>query len=132
MKNCHYKFGTYKCHAYTKTAGHGYEVGFYFGSQCVFVGNFIHHKEATKWWGRMNKELKSFTKRYRVGGDASLTWYTKFFSHHLYKNYYSFLDQEFAKYHRDYDRACKQDAKKYGVYKKKGHRTTVYTLRRAS
>ena len=131
MKNSYYKFGSYKCHAYTKTVGQGWEVGFYFGNHCVFVGNFIHYKEAAAWWTLMNKELRTFTKRYGVGGDASLTWYTKFFSHHLYKAYYAFLDHEFAKYHRDYDKACKQDVKKYSSYKKKGHQYEYYTLRKA-
>ena len=132
MKHCNYKFGTFKCHAYTKTVGQGYEVGFYFGTECVFVGNFIHYKEAAKWWGTMNKELKTFTKRYGVGGDASLTWYTKFFSHHLYKTYYSFLDTEFAKYHKEFDKACKQDTKKYNTYKSKWTQSGTYTLKKAS
>lgn len=132
MKETYYKFGDYKCHAYCKQAGHGWEVGFWVGQNCVFVGNFIHQKEATKWWGTLNKEVKSFTKHYGFGEGASFAWYKKFFSTHLYKTYYTFLDSEFAKYHRTFDKAWKQDAKKYSTLKKKWHGANVYSLKKAS
>ncbi len=132
MKKHDYYFGNTKCHTYFKEVGHGYEVGFYFGKTSIFVGNFIHAKEATKWWGVMNKEMKTFTKRYAVGGDASFTWYTKFFSHYLYNQYYAFLDQEFAKYQKTFAKACKTDAKKYATFKKGwGTNTNVFHFKKA-
>jgi hypothetical protein len=101
-----------------KQVGAGFEVGFNFGKTSIFVGNFIHTKEATKWWGVMNKEMKSFTKRYRVGQEASVTWYTKFFANYLYNSYYTFLDQQFNKYQKTFAKAVKHDAKKYVHLKK--------------
>lgn len=119
MKNYYYQYGSYKCHAYYKEAGHGWEVGFYFGEKQIFVGNFIHKKEATKWWAYMNREVKYFAKNYVYSDQASYTWYAKFFSTHLYRTYYSFLDQEFKKYQKTYDYAWKQDTKKYSTLKRK-------------
>lgn len=132
MKKVSYRFGDHKCHAYMKEAGNGYEVGFYFGNQCVFVGNFIHRAEATKWWAKMNQEFGFFTKRYGVGEPASMTWYAKFWSHHVYKCYYGYLDQEFAKYQRSFDKACRNDLKKYSSYKKNRHYGESFTLRKAA
>ncbi|HVK61530.1 MAG TPA: hypothetical protein VM432_08270 [Bdellovibrionales bacterium] len=132
MKNATYWYGDFKCQAYCKTAGHGYEVGFYFGKNQIFVGNFIHKKEATKWWGIMNKELTKFTKRFAFSETASVTWYTKFFSHHLYKSYYSFLDTEFAKYQRTFNKAFKADARKYKTFSKKWDGAEFYSFRKAN
>jgi hypothetical protein len=132
MKNVTYWYGDYKCTAYSKTVGHGYEVGFYFGKTQVFVGNFIHKKEATKWWGIMTKELTKFTKRYSFAETASsVTWYTKFFSHHLYKAYYSFLDTEFAKYQRTFTKAVNADARKYKTVSKKWDGFDYYNFKKA-
>ena len=121
MKKHYYWFGNTKCHTYMKQVGQGYEVGFHFGKTSIFVGNFIHTREATKWWAVMNKEMKSFTKRYRVGQEASVVWYTKFFSHYLYNSYYGFLDQQFNKYQKTFAKAVKTDAKKYINFKKNWH-----------
>lgn len=132
MKNTSYKFGKYSCNAYMKPAGQGWEVGFKFGPTTVFVGNFIHQKEATKWWGSMNKEMKSFTTRFGIGATGSVTWYTKSMSHHLYKTYYTFLDREFTKYHRTFDKACKQDAKTYNLHKSKWKQGERFTFRKAA
>lgn len=132
MKNTYYKFGKYNCHAYIKSVGHGYEVGFKFGATSVFVGNFIHQKEATKWWNCMNKEMKTFTARYNVGTPASVAWYTKSFSNHLYKTYYTFLDREFTKYHREFDKACKQDVKTYNLHKSKWQQAERFTYRKSA
>ena len=101
----------------------GFEVGFYFGKQRVFVGNFIHKTEATKWWSMMTKEIKTFTKRYAVGQDYSFGWYTKFFSAHLYKHYYGFLDQQFAKYQKTFAKSFAADERRYRTFSKKWDRT---------
>ncbi len=133
MKKHYYKFGNQKCYAYSKTVGHGFEVGFYFGKNALFVGNFIHQKEATKWWVKMNKEMKTFTRRYRVAAEGYGTWYTKMFSRHLYNTYYTFLDHEFGKYQKNFSRACKQDAKKYQSIKKRWNKhETFYNFRKAA
>lgn len=126
MKKTFYKFGDHKCEAYFKEVGHGFEVGFYFGKNTVFVGNFIHQREAAKWWAKMNREMKTFTTRYRFNEDASFTWYTKFFSHHLYKAYYSFLDDEFSKYRKTFSKAWEKDEKKYFAMKKKWQNDTQF------
>ncbi len=132
MKTCYYKFGTHKCHAYWKTAGHGYEVAFYFGDKCVFMGNFVHRAEAAKWWTKMNKELKTFGKRYGVGPNASYTWYAKFCSNHLYKCYYGFLDTQFAKYQRTYTTAVKRDTRKHNTMKKRADHWETYGFRKTA
>lgn len=119
MKNTTYWFGDMKCNAYLKKYGQGYEVGFYFGKNQIFIGNFIHKTEALKWWNVMGRELKSFTTRYHVGEEVSHTWYSKFFANHLYRTYYTFLDQQFAKYHKTFAKAFKSEERKYKTYSKK-------------
>ena len=113
MKNTTYWFGDLKCNAYMKKYGQGYEVGFHFGKTQIFVGNFIHKSEATKWWSHMSKELKSFTTKFVATEDVSYTWYSKFFSNHLYSAYYTFLDKHFAKYNKSFAKAFTTDARKY-------------------
>lgn len=128
----YYKYGKYTCYSYSKPAGHGFEVGFYFGKNQVFVGNFIHKHEATKWFAKLNKEVKTFTHRYKVGPEASFAWYTKFFSNHLYKGYYAWLDTEFNKYQKSFDKACRQDVRKYNTYKTRWTHTQPYALKKAA
>ena len=113
MKKQTYWFGDLKGEAYYKECGQGYEVGFFFGKEKCFVGNFIHMKEAKKWWSMMTKETTKFGHRYSVTEEVSFAWYKKFFSHHLYRCYYSFLDTEFTRYQRDFTKAFHRDEKKY-------------------
>ena len=130
MKNATYWFGDLKCNAYMKQYGQGYEVGFHFGKTQIFMGNFIHKSEATKWWAHMTKELKSFTTRYHVGEKVSHTWYAKFFSNHLYKSYYTFLDKEFAKYNKTFAKAFNVEERKYKTLAKKWNHGDVLTFKK--
>ncbi len=104
----YYKFGTYKCYSYTKPVGEGWEVGFYFGGHCAFVGNFIHHSEAREYWTMLNTEFKTFAKKYWAGPETSFAWYSKFFQSYIYKHYYGYLDRRFSTYKRNYNSAVKK------------------------
>ncbi len=64
MTTTTYKYGKHTCKAYKKPVGKGWEVGFTFGGTQIFVGNFIHAKEANAWWSKMNAEVRKFSKRY--------------------------------------------------------------------
>lgn len=118
MKTKSYKYGPHRCKAYWKNVGRGYEIGFEFGNHPIFVGNFIHVKEATYWWNYMNKEIGSFAKKFGFGPNAPIAWYRQFFSSHLYKMYYSYLDREFTKYQKNYCKAWEKDEKRYKQFKK--------------
>jgi len=113
MKNKNYRFGTTTFKAYMKTAGEGFEVGLKFGNKQLFCGNFIHAKEAHGWWSLMNREIRSFTKRYWVGKNCSITWYSKFLGHHLYNKYYGFIERHIRTYNRSFKSAYFQDLRKY-------------------
>lgn len=134
MKNKQYKYGPHKCRAYMKSVGKGYEVGFYFGSNPIFVGNFLHKKEANAWWTKMNTEIKTFSSKFGLTPKAPVAFYKKFFSNHLYQVYYKYLDKQFSQYTRQYDRVCKTSEKQYKKIKlqkswtKKDH----YTLKKAA
>ena len=119
MKKTAYCFGDLKCNAYMKECGQGFEVGFYFGKNQIFMGNFIHKTEAVKWYSELTQEVKTFTSHYHVGEEVSYTWYAKFFSNHLYRAYYTFLDQEFAKYHKSFAKAFATEERKYKTFSKK-------------
>ena len=118
MTTTTYKYGKHTCKAYKKPVGKGWEVGFYFGATQIFVGNFIHQKEANAWWTKMNMEVRKFSKRYALPKTASPAFFTKFMTNHMYKAYYTFLDREFTKYTRTYTQNCRQFERKFSSIKK--------------
>ena len=121
MKSKSFKYGKQYFKTYCKSVGHGFEVGFEWDKKVLFVGNFIHQKEATKWYGILNKEVLHFSKKYWWNPEATNqfnSFYAKFFTNHLYKMYYGYLDKLFVKYNKEYSRASSRDTKKYMQYKK--------------
>jgi hypothetical protein len=113
-----YKCGPFACKAYKKAVGKGFEVGFTMAGHPVFVGNFIHAKEANAWWAKMNMEIRKFGKKYHIGAKAPLNWYAKFMSNFLYKTYYTYLDTQFSKYHRGFKTAVRRDERRFSHMKK--------------
>ena len=128
-----YKYGKHTCKAYKKPCGKGFEVGFTFAGQQVFVGNFIHAKEANAWWTLMNKEMQKFSKKYTAAPLAPTAWTCKFMSNYLYKCYYGYLDREFSKYQRDFTQAVKKAERRHSHLKKHApHPIPHHTMRRAA
>ena len=113
MKTKFYRSKGLTGRTYLKACGSGFETGFVLNGTPVFVGNFIHAKEATLWWNLLNREIRKFSKKYAVGTKFPLTWFRHFMAHHLYKTYYSFLDRLFARYSRSFERAVVKDMRKY-------------------
>jgi hypothetical protein len=116
-----YRYGKYSGKTFFKTAGQGYETSFVFDSKTVFVGNFIHVREARLWYALMCRELRKVSKRYASGAHFPASWFSHYVRNHLYKTYYAFLDRLFAKYNRDYSKACVKDLRRYQVLKKRYH-----------
>lgn len=119
MKSIKYQHGKYNFTSYWKNAGNGWEVGFTYGKEVIFVGNFIHQSEATQWYRIMNREIKNFSKKYTVGSKFPFAWYCNFITNHLYKCYYGYLERCFSKYNRDYRRAVTTDLGKYRTLSKR-------------
>ena len=113
MKTKTYRNGTTTCRTYLKTVGNGWEVGFTFAGRNVFVGNFVHSAEATKWFGMMNREIRTFTARYKVGPGCPKSWYVHFVGKHLYNQYYHFVDKCSTKHTRTYKQAVTREQRKY-------------------
>ncbi|MEZ4872721.1 MAG: hypothetical protein R2827_10900 [Bdellovibrionales bacterium] len=118
MKTKTYKHGKLTYKSYIKTAGKGYEVGFYEGTKCLFFGNFLHKKEATTWYSMMNREVTKFSKRYWVTPKTPKTFFNKFITNHLHKTYYAWLDKQFAQYNRSYASKWNQDERRYKQMRK--------------
>lgn len=118
-KNRNYEFGdmTFKC--FFRPVGFGYEVGITYNSKPVFFGNFVHKSEALYWWRKMTTEMSKFCKHYDFIPTASKVWYTKFVSNHIYKTYYTFLDQWFNKHTKTYKKAAVRDLKNYKKIEKR-------------
>lgn len=124
MKTKSYKYGKHTLKAYSKKAGEGWEVGFFFDKRRIFVGNFIHTAEATEWWKVMNEEVRRFTHKHHYAPRVPKAFYSKFFSNHMYNTYYGYLDKAFSIYATTYGREYKQQLKRYEEFKKQAdHRT---------
>ncbi len=132
MKTKTYKNGKFTFRTYQKSAGNGHECGVVFGGKTIFVGNFIHTKEANQWWTLMNKEIRSFGKKYWVTKTAPVSWYKNFLAHHLYKKYYAYLNKAFNSYNRDFNKKFNQSVRKYSQLKKKWTPKDKTTVRLAS
>jgi hypothetical protein len=132
MKQTSYKFGGCYIKAQFKPVGQGYETCVTFDKKIVFVGNFIHKKEATQWWAFMTREIRTFTKTYWLANKGAKTWYGKFFSNHLYKTYYKFLDKVFVKYNKTYKTAFSKDARKYNKVRRNWNREDRFQLVRSA
>ncbi len=121
MKSKLYKSKHMSGKTYMKSVGNGFEAGFMLNGMPVFVGNFIHAKEANLWFGLMNREIRHFSKKYSVGSKFPKTWFAQFVKNHLYKTYYSFLDRLFVRYSRDFGRAVSRHHRKYQQIRKQWH-----------
>jgi len=118
MKTKLYRHGKLSYKAYLKPAGRGWEVGFVTGSKDLFIGNFLHSKEANAWYTQMNKEIQKFSTKYWITPKSPKAFYQKFITNNLYKQYYKYLDKCFSKYNRDFTRDFNKDVKKYNQLKK--------------
>lgn len=127
-----YKYGKYSCKAYKKPCGKGWEVGFHYAGQEIFVGNFIHAREANAWWTKMNMEVRRFCKRYALPTNASTTFFCRFWSNYMYKCYYTFLDRQFTKYNSGYAHAVRKDERRFAKMRKHYGHYERPTLRRAA
>ena len=101
------------CWTYWEVAGEGYEAGFVFKGKTLFVGNFIHRKEASEWYKKMNTEITKFSKTYTFGPKFPVSFFKKFITNHLYSSYYTYLDKKFTSYRNQYSKAVTQHQKKY-------------------
>src|SRR5580658_5350385 len=113
MKTKTYRNGTTTCRTYLKNAGSGWEVGFTFGGRTLFVSNFTRSNEANTWYSTMNREIRNFAKRFKVGPGCSKTWYAKFMTNWLYSTYYHFCDRNFTKHTRTYRKVVSSEMRRY-------------------
>lgn len=113
MKTKNYRYGKLTCKGWLRPAGNGYEVCFNFGTKTVFVGNFIHATEATKWWTVMNREIRMFGNRYKANTNFPKAKYSHFLSSHLYNQYYAFLDRLFVKHTKTWKTAVVRDLRSF-------------------
>ena len=118
-KSKNYHFGTMTFKPYFKKVGVGYEVGVTYQNKTVFVGNFVHEKEARYWWKTMHNHLRSFCSHHEFVPTASPAWYCKYLGNYLYRPYYAWLDKTFTKYTRTYSRETNKNYKQYKTYEKK-------------
>lgn len=113
MKTRNYRNGKFTARAYCKNAGYGWEVGFTVKGRPIFIGNFVHIAEANQWWNTMNREIRTFCKKYRVTPTFPRSSYLRFLSSHLHAKYYQFLDRVFATHTRTYNRAVTRDLRTF-------------------
>lgn len=115
-----YKYGPYTFKAYAKPVGQGWEVGFTYQNRNYFVGNFVHKAEVSKWWSLMNKEIVSFSKKFKISTEMPFAWYCNFLANHLYTTYYTWLEKVFNKHEVSFKKAYAKDFSRYMKLKKGG------------
>lgn len=118
MKSKSYRYGNVTCKAICKTVGKGWEATLVFNGKTIFVGNFIHAKEATQWWRLMNRDIALFARKYTAGYKLPVAWLSQALGSQLYKQYYVFLEKTFVGYHREYRKAVQKDLTKFNASKK--------------
>jgi len=121
-----------RCSSYFTTAGEGWEVGFLLQGKTVFIGNFVHQKEATRWFAMLNREVTSFAKKYPVGPKFPVTFWRSFLGNHLYTSYYTFLDRLMAKHTAEYRRATLRDRKRFNKISKTFHSGPTFPFYKAA
>mgnify|MGYP003572928010 CR=1 FL=1 len=99
MKTRNYRNGNSTCKTYQKPAGRGWEVGFLYGTKPLFVGNFVHSREANEFYSIMKREVGKFAKRYKVGKTYSQSWFKAFIGAHLHKYYYAYVNKQIRKHY---------------------------------
>ena len=100
MKTKSFKMGHLTCKTYLKTVGVGYEVGFTQGKKILFVGNFIKSAEASYWYNFMNREIRKFGKKFKVGPTFPATWFLNFITHHITTKYCAYVTKLVTKNNR--------------------------------
>lgn len=118
-----FKHGKYNCKAYKKAVGKGFEVGLTLGGHEIFVGNFIHGKEAGEWWKIMTAEMHKFSKRYGPSPNAPMALYTKFLSNSMYKAYYGYVDRAIGKHSRGLNQLVRMDERRFANFRKNANPT---------
>src|SRR6185503_681837 len=98
--------------------GNGWEAGFIFAGEPIFIGNFIHRPEAVRWFALMNREIRLISKRFAVGGNLPLTWARNLIKNQLYKTYYVFIDRLLVRHVGESNRAVVRDVRKFKQIRK--------------
>jgi hypothetical protein len=112
MKTKVYRSNKLVCRAYLKPVGQGYETGFVFNGVPIFLGNFIHRAEATRWWSLMNRELRILSRKFALG-QIPVAWCKHLIRDHLNKCYYGFIDRVVVRHQRQASRALLQDIRAF-------------------
>lgn len=111
--NKNYKFGKNTFKTYSRPTGKGWEIGLVSGTKHFFVGNFVHEKDAKKWWSLFNKHIATFAKDYEFFASAPKDFYGEFVAAFLYKEYYNFLSNLFENYNSHYAKDYQKFNEKY-------------------
>jgi len=126
-KTKNFRSGSLTARCYMKPAGNGHEVGFVFGGKTIFVGNFIHNAEASKWWATMNREVRTFANRHKVTTKFPKNNYGKFLGAYLYNCYYRFANAAVSKHTRFYGKVVNKNTRSFKTWTRRanGPRTTM-------
>ncbi len=108
-----YEFAGYTFKTYYKAVGMGYEIGLTSSGKTYFIGNFVHDKDAKKYWAFFNKQVVSFYKKFEYSDESPRDFYGKFMANFLYSEYYKFLFDIFEGYNKFYGKAFDKDYQKY-------------------
>lgn len=119
MKTKRYRHGSTSFKAYCKRVGHGFEVALTKGSKILFIGHFTNSSQANRFWSTMNRQIRTFGKRFKIPSKNPSAWYVKFLSNLVHKHYFAQLNKTLPSQGRTYQSAAVRDLRKYKRLKKK-------------
>ena len=105
--------GNTSARSYCKGTGSGAEVGFVFGGKPVFTGNFHNKGDANRFYGQLNREIRSFNKRFKVAKNCPKNWYGSFIGAYLNRLYFKHLSAISNKGNRQFNTAVNKNVRKY-------------------
>lgn len=90
MKTKTFKTGKMYYKTSLRKVGHAYEVNFTQGRRVLFLGSFTRTADANHWYAFMNREIRHFGRKFKVGPTFPTTWFNHFIGHYLTKRYCNF------------------------------------------
>jgi hypothetical protein len=113
MRTKTFKTGKLSYKSSIRHLGHAYEVSFAQGRRVLFLGTFTRPTDANHWYTFMNREIRGFGRKFKVGPTFPTTWFHAFIGNYLTKRYCNFQSRLLARSVADASRKERVSIRRY-------------------